>query len=133
MVASSSHIVAHVQAQRNRSRSACFVNARPVAQSHCKVLMSAMKMRTCNSCQLLNLLDISLPLLPHGGHVCSDTGQLLPAMDSQWKVGTQNGKLATKRKAGTQSGKLATKWKTWHPTSHTSSPEGGYAAVSRLD
>jgi hypothetical protein len=69
-------------------------------ESHCKVLMCGMKMKTCNSRQLLNLLNIGLPLLPHAGHVCNDTGQLLPAKHTEWKVGTQNGKLATKWKVG---------------------------------
>ena len=69
-----------------------------------EVLTRAMGMRTCNSCQLLNLVDISLPLLPHGRHVCSHIGQLLPATDSEWKVGTQNETLATKQKVGTPDG-----------------------------
>ncbi len=55
--------------------------------------MFAMEMGTCNSRQLLNLLNISLPLLPHGRHVCSHTGQLLPATYPQWKVGRQNEQL----------------------------------------
>ncbi len=108
------------------------MTARPVARSHCKVLMVAMEMRTCDSRQLLNLLNIGLPLLPHGGHVCSDTGQLLPATDLEWKVGTQNGKLATKWKVGTQNGKLATKWKLGIPHPTHLLLRGSYAALSRL-
>ena len=73
--------------RRDSCRNACFVTARPVAQSHSTVLMCATEMSTCNSRQLLNLLDIRLPLLPHGGHVSSHTSQLLPATGLEWKVG----------------------------------------------
>ena len=116
------------------------MTARPVAQSHSTELMYVMKMSTCNSRQLLNLVDIGLPLLPHGGHVGSDAGQLLPATNLQTKrkIGNRMESWHTKWKVGTQSGRLAHKVENWqhngtlgitHPTHLLL--RGSYAALSR--
>jgi len=73
-------------------------------------------------------------LLPHRGHVCSDAGQLLPAtnLHTKRKIGNRMESWPTRLKVGTENGKLATKWKVGVPRPTHLLLRGSYAALSRV-